>query len=158
MDITLQCANVYAEHYIFMQCSASMSDPGIPNSVNGYNSEFLNPADITNGSNGDITHGECNVCCNDVRDVCFIGDYNGRYYPAHRSLLVKASGFFREYFHNLVSNDDALEPIFIRDVEPIALVQCLDFIYTGQLCINTKNLKNFAEAALVLKMDGEQFI
>lgn len=134
-----------------------MSENNISNSINGYNSEFLNAAGVTNGGNGEVTNEECSVCSNNVSDICFIGDYNGRYYPAHRSLLIKASGYFREYFHNIASNEDALEPIFIRDVEPIALVQCLDFIYTGQLSINAKNLKNFAEAALVLKMDGKQF-
>nr|XP_039267541.1 kelch-like protein 20 [Styela clava] len=96
----------------------------------------------------------CKICCNDYKDLVLIGDYNARCYPVHKSLLIITSGYFQSFYSRKSFVQREFGPIYITDVEPSALVQCLDFMYTGYLDINSKNLRNLAEAALVLKMYG----
>lgn len=70
---------------------------------------------------------------------------------AHKSLLAASSTFFREIF-NKTKHPSPF--IFLKGIAASDLKEILNFVYTGEAKVDTKNINRFLESSTELKIMG----
>lgn len=72
--------------------------------------------------------------------------------PVHKLLLAAASPFFDSMFSDTLKEKDAGSLRF-EDIKPEIVKQIIDFIYSGEITVTERNVRDLLSASILLQID-----
>ena len=87
------------------------------------------------------------------RDLCdVVLQVQGKKIPAHRLVLAACSPYFHAMFTSEL-RECYEEVVTMKDMDPIAMEEIVNFAYTAKLNVNTDNVQAIMKAACVLQIE-----
>lgn len=83
--------------------------------------------------------------------MCFVFQVDNQLFSAHRVVLAATIPYFYAMFTNNMA-ESRIKEITMKDIDPGALENLINFAYSGQVCIDNQNVQSLMVGASFLQM------